>query len=382
MNLKHLFKKLLLDFLRKSSFLVNLTDIPKGEIKLMNLNKNKFELKCIEFLQSRLTPICLPIHLEDKLHWKFEKIKSVHPDRNFIIEAHNWYVWGNQGCVITDDHLVITDVSREFCNKTHSVFFQIKLKKPTFMAGRIAVVAASGSDVYYHWMVDVLPRVQLLVENNLMQHIDKIIINYQGLSFQKESLAKLGICEEKLLINNNHWSFHTKHETLIIPSLVSPNDIVSKYAIAFLRKTFLKPSNEANFSHKIYIKRIKTRRILNENEFESVLFKLGFISINLENLTLEAQAMLFYNADFIIGPHGAGFTNIVFCKAGTKVIDIFSPNWVNPCYWTIAHELKLKYAYLIGEGKRPNDFDDPQKKADDILVDINKLELLIEKLSN
>jgi capsular polysaccharide biosynthesis protein len=382
MGFKFSFKKLLLNFLRKFDLFVNLTDIPKGEIKLMNLNKNKFELNCIEFLPSRLAPISIPIHLDDKLHWKFEKILTEYPDRNFVIEAHNWHVWGNQGCVVTEDHLVVTDFLRAFSNKTHTIFSQFKLNKPTFLAGRTAVVAASGSDVYYHWMVDVLPRLQLLEENNLMQHIDKIIINYQGLSFQKESLAKLGISEEKLLITNNHWNFHTKHETLIVPSLVSPNDIVSKYAITFLRKTFLKPSNKANFSHKIYVKRNKTRKILNESEFESVLFKHGFISICLENLTLEAQAMLFYNADFIIGPHGAGFTNIVFCKTGTKVLDIFSPNWVNPCYWTIANELELKYAYLIGKGKRPNDFDDPQKKADDILVDINKLELLIEKLSN
>ena len=36
------------------------------------------------------------------------------------------------------------------------------------------------------------------------------------------------------------------------------------------------------------------------------------------------QVNMFHNADCIVGMHGGGFGNIVFCKPGTKIIELKS----------------------------------------------------------
>ena len=41
------------------------------------------------------------------------------------------------------------------------------------------------------------------------------------------------------------------------------------------------------------------------------------------------QVYLFNNAKIIIGPHGAAFTNLIFCKKNTKVIEIKPANRPN-----------------------------------------------------
>ncbi len=312
------------------------------------------------------------------MHWKFDLFKSRFSEKNYVVEAKNWYVWGNQGCVITDNGYVVTPVSREYDNQVHSIFQQFKLIHSKKINGTIAVIAASGANVYYHWMVDILPRIQLLKDSGNFHRVDKFILNYQGLPFQKESLKKLEIDESKLIVTNNHWSFHGQAETLLIPSFVSPLDIVSPYTINFLRNYFLGASATiTNKRSRIYIKRINGRRIINEAEIEEYLLGIGFISVSLENYSIEEQAKLFNSAEYIIGAHGAGFTNLVFCEPETIVVDIFSPLWVNPCYWTIACELNLDYRYMIGEGDRPQNGIDLKGKGENIILDLEKFKKLM-----
>ena len=58
------------------------------------------------------------------------------------------------------------------------------------------------------------------------------------------------------------------------------------------------------------------------NEIKSFLKSKGFKIFKLSNLDFKEQINIFNNAEIIIGPHGAGFANLVFCKKNTKVIEL------------------------------------------------------------
>ena len=64
------------------------------------------------------------------------------------------------------------------------------------------------------------------------------------------------------------------------------------------------------------------RLITNEKEVKNFLINNGFESIVLGNLHFKDQIKIFNNAEIIVGLHGAGFSNISFCKTGTKVIEL------------------------------------------------------------
>ncbi len=112
------------------------------------------------------------------------------------------------------------------------------------------------------------------------------------------------------------------------------------------------------------------------------LYSKGFEIIQPENLSVAQQACMFSEAEFIVAPHGAGLTNIVFCQPDTKVIDIFSPDWVNPCFYRLASHLNLKYSYIMGQGKEILSNENYFGIDNDINLDIEKFVQLFNKLND
>lgn len=373
-SLKSFLKEQFIRFFKKSGYYYTWSQVPERAITYNELQSD------INTLYTSFSPEIKrtkPITWNGVIDHKFNNGLSTAPFHKFVIQAKSWRVWGNQGAVITNNNYLFKDVSREFDDKQHSIYKQIKLKPITNVSETTAVLAASGSNVYYHWMFDVLPRINLLKQSGVFDTIDKFIIDYSDIPFQTETLARACIPPSKILRSNNHWNFHVKVNELVIPSLVSPNDTPSIEACLYLRSLFEKEIASDKGGKKIYIQRLSGRTIINEAEILNILEPLNFQIVHPEKLTVSEQARLFADAEFIVGPHGAGFTNIVFCKPGTKVIDMFAPQWINPCYWILADALNLNYGYIIGE---KNEGMITENKGADIKIDIEKFKVLLDKL--
>jgi capsular polysaccharide biosynthesis protein len=95
----------------------------------------------------------------------------------------------------------------------------------------------------------------------------------------------------------------------------------------FLNTEYLKITSSKK---RIYITRklAKSRRLLNEEEILNFLQLYSFESVISELMSVEEQAVLFSQSEIIISPYRSGLTNLVFCQPGTKVIELFSPNYV------------------------------------------------------
>jgi hypothetical protein len=66
-------------------------------------------------------------------------------------------------------------------------------------------------------------------------------------------------------------------------------------------------------------------------------------------------------------------SNLVFCSPATKVIEIFSPLYVNVCYWALSEEVGLDYFCVLGQGRVPDHGIDPHFVPASIAVDIDDL---------
>ena len=67
-------------------------------------------------------------------------------------------------------------------------------------------------------------------------------------------------------------------------------------------------------------------------------------------MSVEEQVKFFSSADMVVGAHGAALTNLVFCRPGTRVVELFSPHYVNPCYRDLCVAAGLRHAAVIGDG--------------------------------
>ena len=90
---------------------------------------------------------------------------------------------------------------------------------------------------------------------------------------------------------------------------------------------------------KIKVKNCKTNFMVITNFFK----KRGFTIYNPEKLSIEEQIYLFNEASIVAGAHGAAFTNIIFCKPKTKIIEIIPESHQSKKCERISAILKLNY---------------------------------------
>jgi capsular polysaccharide biosynthesis protein len=280
---------------------------------------------------------------------------------------------GGRGSVIAHDGNLLFDVSIDWSAgghdaARHPLLRQKKLARAERLAGVSTVLATSESARFFHWMTDAFPRLQILQKASPVpwEEIDHFVIS-EGISALRESLSLLGIREERVVVSRP--DSHFLCDWLIVPSLPGAPGNVPPWVVHFLRSQFLK-SPLATGGNRIYLSRAKAsgRRMLNEEEIWPILSSRGFLRVTLEDLSLADQIGLFAEAEAIVAPHGAGLTNLAWCPPKTKVVEIFSPLYVNLCYWAMSSLTQADYYYLLGS-------------ADGLVDDVNDARFFLEDIS-
>lgn len=261
---------------------------------------------------------------------------------------------------------------------TSATFWKLP-PQPVPLKGRVLFAAVDGFS-YYHWLFGTLPKL-LLAKNS--GDFDHYIVNprHKGRDqFQVDSLSFLDIPVEKA-----RWIDRGTHyicDQLILPSepCADNQTRLLPWAKQLLRNALLPLAAKASAPagpEKIYITRAQARRrrIINEAEVTAVLEKFDYTPVVLESLPLLTQIKWLSEAKSVVGLHGAGLANLVFCQPKTRVVEIASDLWPNPCFKNLATNCQLDYNMIRGQalkGSRAN-------FVADVLVDIRALSALMAR---
>ena len=127
----------------------------------------------------------------------------------------------NEGGVITEDGYILLD-TQTFGADQHKLMNKnrdINDEYPEYFDSNLAVISSPGAENWYHWLLQVLPRLIILKESNI--DYDRIYINNLKFSWQKESLKIilnfLNIDEDKILTIEGDSIIQAS--TLIVPSV-------------------------------------------------------------------------------------------------------------------------------------------------------------------
>lgn len=282
-----------------------------------------------------------------------EEPRSPHPLGIAIVRRGR--VLTDGGKVILPDDELIEEVSSDFLARdprANTVFTRLRLPRVRSLRERVAVLTMSWSGNYYHWLFHTLPRLKLLEASGVAW--DRIVAP-RGQRFQRESLDLVGIAASRIIAEPN---LHLEADTLVVPTLVDAPGDPRPWVSQFLRERLLAPAGSGGARRRIYISREKRdrRRVVNEAELAAALETEGFERFSLEDLSLLDQIALFRDADMVVGPHGSGLANLIFCGPETRVVELFGPDYINHCYRALAHRLGLDYRPLVGidpRGRRP-----------------------------
>jgi capsular polysaccharide biosynthesis protein len=343
-------------------------------------NEKALKTKQIGFQSASFFERKLPISIDPNIHESFLKEEFRAGQDIFAYEIADARVWGAQGTVITPDNKVIIEFSKEFRSRPEefSIFQQPFLPRPKLIQGSTILLAAPAGQVYGHWLMDVLTRLAVLERLGFnWRQGNHFFVNGVQRAFQRRSLELLGIPESKWI--SGVETPHIQCERLIAPSQAGMSGNLPDWAVGWLREKFLPHAQDPELGKKVFILRTQTvgRRLLNQVAISKTLESYGFASVTLESLSFEEQIGVFANAEIVIGANGSGMFNIIFCKQGTKVIELFGDSSVNVCQWAASQSVSLNYAYLVGLSHKVNGM---HPHACDYEINVSALMKLIEKI--
>ncbi len=220
-----------------------------------------------------------------------------------------------------------------------------------------------------------LSRIKDIVPEKIF---NEAILSYPlfNTNYESDFLSLLGFKQEQIidsrekkitfetciLGNNDNWSYPNVYDILSLKRCIESKVRISQNA----------------GGKRIYICRSGRRRVLNEKILIKVLEKYEFDIIEDKPRSVEEQFSIYNNASFIMGPHGASFSNIIGCKPGTHLFELFPSTYVYNFFLYIAQVMGMSYSAYCNGPVIP--YGPYRTVNDDIVVDTDEIEQYLEKV--
>lgn len=251
---------------------------------------------------------------------------------------------------VWESHLIRPNFDWDLENNLNSSAWSEKAR-PTTLDTAVLFLAGPGTDNFYHWMHDCMPRLIAAQRAGIDAPI-LIPASSEKNSFIRESLSLLGIPDDKVIEHPGG--------KVIAPAVILVEDLfyhtpiqahhrlLNEVRERFLSAVGITPSaSSSHATDRIFLSREgsgSTRTIINQIGVESLLSKHGFRKVQMEKLPLTDQIRLIANAAEVVAPHGAGLFHTLFMSNG-HVIEFFpqhpeaakdpSKKLVEPCWFRI-----------------------------------------------
>jgi hypothetical protein len=339
--------------------------------------ERSYQVSYREHTPSSFRRLEYPLHLPEDWTVEFEDRREIPYRPLFCASMEGGSVIG-YGNVISPDQYLVDDAIPNYETDLYydklSLQAEAKLPPARYVAQRVFVMSAMYDYNYYHWLYHVLPRVKLVAE----MPFDVIYVNRRQV-FQREYLKLLGLDKIPMIHATNET--HIRARELVFTAFLS---LLNDYASGFLRALADQfDTDKAKARKKIYISRSNApnrRHLINEDEIFAFLEKEGFEKCELSKLSVNDQIRLFSSTSFVVGPHGAGLGNIIFCREGTRVLELFDPGYVHPIMWMQVPSLELQYGYVLGEGKKNPERPFWERLQKPMTVDLDKFVSLYDRM--
>jgi len=292
--------------------------------------------------------------------------------RGRVLDAQGWPV-GERDTLLID--LAIGRHQLEY-----SALLIKRCQRDTVIGGRaLNLGTCHAQENYCHFLLEALPRLELFFRSGFnFSSIDWIMVpDFQGTS-RDVFFQTLGLPSAKIirLSPNRQYAF----DILYQPSFPGRESFIPPWVADFYRERVLKPLGIVQKKQRrLYVSR-RQRGVANDEVVWAELNPRGFQRI--EPSSWEDNVHAFASAEIVVGPHGAGLSNVVFCPPGAHLIELIPGDRPYPYFYSAACAAGLHYqpiltTPLIPPGREytrlPSDAPSP--------VDVDQLRAVLDSLS-
>lgn len=271
----------------------------------------------------------------------------------YLIRLQDVEVIGNSGAVVLDGKVVVESVGEVSRLAKSDAFKEVSLLLPKQKKGRYSSVLFLpwADNNNYHWFFDCLPRLYLVLEHT--KEPIRVIMRRDMAAYQLDTLAFVlkDYPQAEVVYIDKHEKWGV--EEFVLPSFVAnaQSGYLPREIADWLRHKVWQGYGvqQSNRKRRVYISRAKakTRRVLNEQELLPLLDRYGFEVVRAEELTYQQQVQLFYEAEAVVAPHGAGLTNLLFSEQ-CQVLEFHPANLIKTHYFLLCKALGFRYSAVIG----------------------------------
>ncbi|RYY80795.1 MAG: glycosyltransferase family 61 protein [Moraxellaceae bacterium] len=268
---------------------------------------------------------------------------------NIILNTHSSHFVAENNQIIMER---VPDANLEYCNYStgyikahnsyHGLYKRSAKPKNSMLFSRALYLGGNGIFNYYHWLIEIAPKL-LQIKQDVLNHYDVTTIILDDSvknipSFSK--ILELFLSASQLNLN---IIYQHKSRTIYVKELFyinQINNIVFNSSQVLSSPTFsclcpelihhirtvclnqLEPLvTSKTYPRKIFLARNERAvRAYNQTEIMTYFEQQGFTAVYLEQHDFLEQVRLFNHAEFIVGPSGAAWSNIIFCQPHIKAI--------------------------------------------------------------
>jgi hypothetical protein len=248
---------------------------------------------------------------DDQSEPRHRPIDTLH----FVLDTHDPRYSCRNNVVIGPDNLVIYEDGIPF--EEMSVRLRL-LEKPRRVSGSVGYLSNTSPVNYHHWFAYMLPLMGTY-RDRLGIDPDFYYVGRPLMPFHLEALARAGVGPERVL-----------SDAVIADRLVADSPdrkrrkgAVDRAMLEFSRKLYFEQPPAAP-TRRLFVGRGNSNRRLlaNEAQITEHAARYGFENVSMDGRTVADQARLFGEAAFIIAPHGAALTNILFATPDAGVLEL------------------------------------------------------------
>lgn len=328
------------------------------------------------------------------------------PDVYFYVFNNARITVNSSSVVINESHAIVERVhggdqsifdysSGQIFRHSHTSARVRKQKSAIWLQNGIALFG-NGDGNYYHWLIEILPKTEFINElpvqykdypllvshdvKNIPSFTDTLNIFYQGRDVIYLDRDKFYAVENFVWITSpSNLPFNVVGNNKFRVEF----SVIDKRSLDFVRDASFAKALAAvpvkDYPERIMFCRRTERRSYNQEEVTSYLLQQGFVKIFMEDLVFDEQVRTAYHANVIVGPTGAVWTNMIFCRPGTRAICWMAEEIGDfSAFSTIARLYNVDMRYLT--------YKSMVKKSCDIyftsyVISINEIERALRNLS-
>lgn len=320
-------------------------------------------------------------------------------------KGHDLYVFNNASFILNSDFIRFNDGS-SFCEKNNRVeakftrcgdidlvrldekFYELLKYKKKLYFDNVFHMSAAFSSVWSHFLVQCFPRLELIkilpktesitivlpknVDLHILELTERVLNEYPEFKIFLCSSDTEIVCKKLYYVSTDTYlgdlglfssPFHTQITTTSVKYIIEKSLLIQEV------------NNNKN-KIRLFIGREGNRNIVNYEEVLNYFKKLNFIEVFPHKLSLKQKAEIFSRAEYITGPGSSGFTNVIFCPEGSKVLALINPARHKDIYMAqIAKIKKIEFEYLLGN-QMSSDLDS------DFIVNIDEIKEYVKTYWN